>query len=252
MRSGEAGADRAAAPDITDSVGAERAAAVPDIAERLGAGRAASSDIAGMLPAGASLPSQLQLPFPVIRDSFRGLLALNPDIVGWVKVGDTSIDYPVLQAADNEYYLHRSYKREESDAGSIFMDFRNKPLEAERNTILYGHRMKNGTMFGDLKKYMERDFFEKHRTFRYDTLSASYDVDIFSVYTTTADVNYIETEFADAAEFTLFLQQIRERSLYKTDMEHGAGDRIITLSTCDYTLDPKAGRLVVHGKLTRR
>lgn len=184
-----------------------------------------------------------------ISSGFHTLLQLNPDIAGWLKIDDTPIDYPIVQADNNDDYLNRNYMREPMNAGSIFMDFRNDIAAQNRNTVLYGHRMKDGSMFGSLKKFLDNDFFNTHRTFRYSTLYKNYEAEIFSVYYTTTDVDYIQTRFVSDEDFTSFLQSVRERSIYKTDTVVTAEHPIITLSTCDYTLDPVEGRLAVHAKL---
>ncbi|XOK62527.1 class B sortase [Paenibacillus elgii] len=183
------------------------------------------------------------------RAQFRTLLDVNPDVVGWLRIGNTAIDYPVVQGEDNAYYLNRNYKGEEASAGSIFLDFRNDIGKAQLNTVIYGHRMKDGSMFGDLKKFLKEDFFRDTLTFQYDTLYHSYRAEIFSAYPATADLNYIQTGFGSEQEYATFLQSLHERSLYKTDTVLGVEDRILTLSTCDYTLDPAKGRLVLHAKL---
>ncbi|MBU7318489.1 class B sortase [Paenibacillus sp. SM 69] len=183
------------------------------------------------------------------RAQFKTLLDVNPDVVGWIRIGNTAIDYPVVQGKDNAYYLNRNYKGEEASAGSIFLDFRNDIGKAQPNTVIYGHRMKDGSMFSDLKKFLKDDFFKENLTFQYDTLYHSYRAEIFSVYPATADLNYIQTGFGNEQEYAAFLQSLQERSLYKTDAVLGAEDRILTLSTCDYTLDPAKGRLVLHAKL---
>ncbi|GMX61642.1 class B sortase [Paenibacillus elgii] len=183
------------------------------------------------------------------RTQFRALFDMNPDVVGWLRIGNTAIDYPVVQGQDNAYYLNRNYKGEESSAGSIFLDFRNDIGKAQPNTVIYGHRMKDGSMFSDLKKFLKDDFLNENLTFQYDTLYHSYRAEIFSVYPATADLDYIRTGFGSEQEYAAFLQSLRERSLYKTDTVLGTEDRILTLSTCDYTLDPAKGRLVIHAKL---
>jgi sortase B len=188
----------------------------------------------------------------VVHDPLLRLQQINPDITGWLRIHGTSVDYPIVQGADNEFYLNRNFKREASRAGSIFMDYRNHAVEQERNIVLYGHRMKDGSMFGNLKKYADRDFFEAHQIIDVELLSGSYRAEIFSVYYTTTDFDYIRTEFAEAADYGTFLQQLRERSLYKIDMDLAADDSILTLSTCDYTLDPVEGRLAVHAKLSKK
>ncbi|KEK26451.1 class B sortase [Bacillus gaemokensis] len=187
-----------------------------------------------------------------IRAQFQNLRKINPEIVGWITMDDTQINYPIVQAKDNDYYLYRNYKGEDMRAGSIFMDHRNDVKAQNRNTVLYGHRMKDGSMFGSLKKMLEKDFFMSHHKLYYDTLFEGYDVEVFSAYTTTTDFYYIQTDFKNDEEYTSFLQNIKEKSLYKVDTAVTANDQILTLSTCDYALDPEAGRLVVHAKLVKR
>ncbi|MED1560896.1 class B sortase [Alkalihalobacillus alcalophilus] len=188
------------------------------------------------------------------RSSFEPLLELNEDIVAWITVNDTKIDYPVLQAEDNDYYLFRNYLLEETRAGSIFMDYRNQ-VDAnveDKHTILYGHRMKDGTMFAALKNYLEQEFYESNQVFAYDTLYESYEVEVFAAYVTTTDFYYIETDFRDEEHYQEFLNEIQARSVIEPSIDIEAGDQIITLSTCDYQLDRHEGRLVVHGKLIPR
>lgn len=187
---------------------------------------------------------------PVVRSKFHGLLALNADTVGWIDIKDTKISYPVVQGADNDYYLEHDFRGERTRTGSIFMDFRNQIGEtSDKNMVLYGHRMKDGTMFAGLRAYLEQRFFDEHRIFRFETLYEAYEVEVFAVYRTTTSFDYIRTSFADDRDFLSFLDEIREHSIYKTDTVIGANDAILTLSTCDYLLDPDEGRLVVHGKI---
>ncbi|GGE69016.1 class B sortase [Priestia taiwanensis] len=187
-----------------------------------------------------------------MRSSFVQLQKLNPDIVGWITVEGTMIDYPILQAKDNDYYLFRNYKKEDTKAGSIFMDYRNDITVPTRHTILYGHRMKDGSMFGNLKNYLQEDFFRENRNLYYDNLYEGYDLEVFSVYTTTTEFYYIQTDFQNDEEYGGFLQRIQQRSLFDAGVSLTPADRIITFSTCDYDLDPTEGRLVVHAKLVER
>ncbi|KMK78167.1 class B sortase [Alkalihalobacillus pseudalcaliphilus] len=186
------------------------------------------------------------------RSSFNPLLDINEDIVAWITVEGTKIDYPILQSTDNDYYLNRNYLHQETRAGSIFMDFRNDITLEEEHTIVYGHRMKDGSMFAGLNQYLEPEFYQEHPSFSFDTLYQSYEVEIFAAYVTTTDFYYIETDFQEEQQFDVLLQEMKKRSAITTDVEVGSKDRIITLSTCDYQLDRELGRLVVHGKLTSR
>lgn len=187
-----------------------------------------------------------------VRKQFLELQKLNEDIVGWVQIENTLINYPVLQTTNNEYYLNRNYQKEFSRAGSIFADYRNNFAEENKNIILYGHRMRDDTMFNQLTKFLEEDFFINNSTIYFDTQYASYDAIIFSAYYTTTDFYYIQTDFNTEDEFLSLVEEMKEKSLYKRDVEINEGDTILTLSTCDYTLDKDEGRLVVHAKLFER
>ena len=187
-----------------------------------------------------------------VRSGFDELLKQNEDVVGWITIEDTQVDYPILHSSDNFDYLKTNYYGDESRAGSIFMDFRNDITSSDLNTVIYGHRMKDGSMFQQLTKFLEQDFFEEHRTFQYDTLYESYEAEIFAVYHTLTDFNYIETDFPSDEAYEKLLNQIQEKSIFQTDIELSADDPIITLSTCDYQLDADDGRLVVHAKLVKK
>lgn len=187
-----------------------------------------------------------------LREQFIELHKINEDIVGWIQIENTLINYPVLQTDDNEYYLNRNYKKQQSRAGSIFADYRNDFADNNRNIILYGHRMKDDTMFNQLTKFLDEEFFEENDTVYFDTLYDSYDAIIFSVYYTTTDFNYIETDFDTDEEFLNLVEEMKARSKYVREVEINEDDTILTLSTCDYTLDPDKGRLVVHAKIVER
>lgn len=187
-----------------------------------------------------------------IRPQFKALHDINPDIVGWISIDDTKIDYPILQAENNEYYLDRNYKHEESRAGSVFMDYRNGVAFGNRNMILYGHNMKDGSMFRHLNKFLDEDFYQHHPEIYVDTLYDRFDAEVFSVYYTTTAFDYIQTDFASEEEYEVFLNDIKTKSNYPSTVEVSETDWIVTLSTCDYTLDPDEGRLVVHAKLIEK
>lgn len=186
-----------------------------------------------------------------IRSGFDDLQSMNEDVVGWITIDDTKIDYPIMQADNNIKYLDTNYHGDKSRAGSIFMDFRNDITMKENNLILYGHRVKDGSMFQHLKKYLDEDFFESHRTFTIDTLYDSYEAEIFAVYNTMIDFNYIQTDFSTEEKFDHLIQGINQRSIYESDITVNSSDQMITLSTCEYTIDPDDSRLVVHAKLTK-
>lgn len=186
-----------------------------------------------------------------IRSGFDALLKQNENVVGWITVEGTQIDYPILQSDNNIDYLTENFYGDESRAGSVFLDFRNDITSSNLNTVVYGHRMKDGSMFQHLTKFLDRDFFETHRTFEFDTLYNSYEAEVFAVYNTLTDFNYIQTDFSSGEEYKQLLLNIQEKSKFKSDVDLSEDDQIITLSTCDYELDQNDGRLVVHAKLTQ-
>ncbi|MBC1701510.1 class B sortase [Listeria welshimeri] len=187
-----------------------------------------------------------------VRDELKSLQKLNKDMAGWLTIADTEIDYPILQSTDNDYYLHHNYKNEKARAGSIFKDYRNTNEFLDKNTIIYGHNMKDGSMFADLRKYLDKDFFKAHPTFSYESGLANYKVEIFSVYETTTDFYYIETDFPGKQDFDDYLEKVQQQSIYKSNVKVSSKDRIITLSTCDTEKDYEKGRMVIQGKLVAK
>ena len=187
-----------------------------------------------------------------IRTGFDTLLKENDELVGWLTIDDTKIDYPILKADNNSDYLNRNFYKEKNIAGSIFMDYRNDVESPGLNTIVYGHRVKDGSMFEQLTKYEDEDFFNSHPTFEFDTLYDSYEAEIFAVYITKTDFDYIQTDFSSDAEYEELLATARGKSMYESDVEVNVDDHILTLSTCDYELDPDHGRLVIQAKLVKK
>lgn len=187
-----------------------------------------------------------------IRPQFSDLQEVNKQIVGWISVDGTKLDLPILQADNNEFYLDHNFKDSYSRAGSIFMDYRNDVTNMNRNTILYGHAMKNGTMFGSLKNYLKQDYANAHRTIYLDTLYEGYGVEVFAAYETTIDFNYIKTEFQTDEAFSHFIEEVNKRSMIEMNVEVGPDDQIVTLSTCKEFFISNDQRVVVQGKLVKR
>ncbi len=182
-----------------------------------------------------------------IQDKFKRLLEINEDVVGWVRIKNTKVDYPVLHAADNDYYLYRNINKRKSSAGSIFMDFRNDITKENRHTIIYGHNMRDGSMFADLLYYESRWNFENKNIIEFETLYGSTKWKIFSAYLTDTDFYYIETNFETDEVYLSFLETLKEKSLHASGVSLSADDRILTLSTCSYSFND--ARFVVHAKL---
>ena len=160
---------------------------------------------------------------------------------------EKNINYPILQGQDNEEYLYKDINNEYIVSGSIFMNYLNNGFD-DQNTVLFGHNMKNGTMFANLKKYKEEDFFYNNNDIEIELSNGQYlKYKVFSVYITDINDNYTKTSFEDKDEYKEFLERIKNKSIYKSDISVNENDKIITLSTCSYEFDD--ARLVVTGKL---
>ncbi|MDR3120113.1 MAG: sortase [Clostridiales bacterium] len=194
---------------------------------------------------GADSPAQ-----PVSREpraSFAKLLERNPDVAGWINIGDTKIDYEVMYDGTH-YYLKHDIDRRELVAGSIYMDPSNNPARDNYNTLLHGHHMKNGTMFKDVVKYKGKTFFKDHRLIQFNTLYDDMIWEVFSVYVLNADNETITTYYKDAGAFLAAANQYKERSMFPADgLEFTEKDRILTLSTCSY--ETPNSRTIVHARL---
>lgn len=180
-------------------------------------------------------------------DTYCELLSINSDYRFWLKVDNTNIDYPVVQSKDNNYYLNHDFNKNPLGSGSIFMDYRNN-FEEDSSVILYGHHMKNKTMFSELDNFKNESFFYENSLIRIEHKDTTYIYEVFSIY--VADFNnedYLKVEFEDEQDKKDYLTYIKERSLYKKDIDFNCNDSIITLYTCSDEF--KNARTIVHGKL---
>lgn len=183
------------------------------------------------------------------RELYQPLYERNNDFVGWIKIEGTRINYPVMQSVDRpDYYLKRGFDRSYSDYGVPYMD-EACALGRSNNIIVYGHNMKNGSMFADLLKYESRDFWEDHPIIRFDTLTELGEYRIVCVF--RFDANRDSFRFngytdMDETEFAEYRAACHRRQLYDTGITAEYGDQLLTLSTCEYTYDN--GRLVVVAK----
>ncbi len=169
------------------------------------------------------------------------------DYRGWIKVDNTNIDYPIVQGKDNSFYLDKDINKNYVSSGSIFMNYLNNGFNDE-NTVLFGHHMRNKTMFAQLKKYKEKEFFYGNNDIEVEIKDGkTLKYKVFSAYVTDANDNYITTNFADKAKYKEFLERIKNKSIHKSDIDVNEDDKIITLSTCSYEFND--ARMVVHGKL---
>lgn len=168
-----------------------------------------------------------------------------PDFVFWLLIEDTTVNYPVVQAKDNDYYLRRNIDGQHSQSGTLFMDYRCSRETLRRHNIIYGHNNQNGTMFGTLRKYLDKSYYDAHSEFFTYSKDSVIKWKIFSAYETTTDNYYIQTYFSTDEKYEEFLNKLKASSKYDTGVEVTAGDDILTLSTCHLYTNAK-GRFVVH------
>ena len=187
-------------------------------------------------------------PKPPISVDFDTLKSVNPDVVGWIYIEALdNINYPVVQGDDNETYLHTTYENNYNFAGTIFVDYENSSDFSDCNTLIYGHNMKNGSMFGNLKKFTEdQSTYEESKYFWILTPEKNYRYEIISAYTTGVNSDTYTLFKGPGEEYQNYLNTIQGYSEIKTEAtELTVKDKIVTLSTCTGN---EATRFVVQGK----
>lgn len=197
-------------------------------------------------------PEPTLAPLDAVRDEqvlldFDALRVRFPDIVGWISIEGTAIDYPVVQGVDNDFYLTHLPDKEKNSAGSIMMDVSCEPGFGSAVTILHGHHMRSGAMFGDLDLYLQEGYYQEHPTMLLNTPGGNYRVEIFCATIVDGRSYGYPTSFEDEEEFDEFLADLKEDSAFESDVEAAFGDRLLMLSTCEYSYDD--ARLVVVGKI---
>lgn len=178
----------------------------------------------------------------------------NSDLVGWLEIPGTEINYPVMLNPDTaDYYLYRNFSGEESRHGCLFAQEQSDPLAPSDNITIYGHNMKDGSMFAGLMDYKKEDFYKSHKTIVFDTVHEEHTYEIVSVFVTTVSIGegfhyYKFINAANEEEFNTFVTKCKKLSLYDTGVSAEYGDKLISLSTCEYNYEPVNGRLVVVAK----
>ncbi len=178
----------------------------------------------------------------------------NSDLAGWIRIEDTDINYPVMHTPDNpDFYLKHDFDKEYSDYGCPYVQENCDVQLPSDNVIIYGHHMKNGSMFCDLEKFKSQDFWQEHKTFLFNTVTDRYEYEIVSVFKTFVYSDSPEAfkyyHFVNAQtpeDFSAFIDRCKELSLYDTGVSAEYGDKLITLSTCEYSRTN--GRFIVVAK----
>ena len=199
------------------------------------------------------LAEQEEIPLDDIKmitnTDLASLLTVNEEVVGELVVNNTKVDYPVVQASDNDYYLDHNINKEKNANGWIFLDFRNDAMNLDKNNIIYGHNMYySGVMFGTLYKTYNKNWYTNpdNQMITYNTLYEDMEFQIFSIYKVPDTNDYLKVYFDGDNDFLEFIDMITERSIYDFNVPVNADDKIITLSTCS---DNGTKRLVIHAVL---
>lgn len=180
---------------------------------------------------------------------FLELNKVNSDTVAWLSVDGTNINYPIVQSMDNDYYLNHSFDRSSKKSGWTFMDYRNDINILDKNTIIYGHNLLNKTGFGSLTNLFSTKWYNNsNKTIILLTKDKRYVFKVFSIYVTTPEVYYLQTEFLDDNDYKVFVDKLTSKSSISLGEDVGATDKIITLSTCT---EDNTGRRVVHAKMIK-
>ena len=185
---------------------------------------------------------------PEINQDIVDLQAVYPDVVGWLTIPGTHIDYPFVQGNNNDDYLHMDLDQNRSQAGTIFMDYRNSKDFSDFNTIIFGHNMRNGSMFGTLQNFNDQDFFDAHKEGTIFLASQTYTIEIMAFVVVNPDNEMIynrdintEMDKIDCIDY------IKSVARYYRDIGVATNDRLVTLSTCNYEFED--ARMVIIGRI---
>ena len=195
-------------------------------------------------------PVQPQEPTMLAR--YEALYRENDDLVGWIKIDGTNINYPVVQSKDApNFYLKHDFEKNYTDYGCPYAQQNCDVQAPSDNVVLYGHNMKDGTMFCDLTNYKSESFWAQHRTIQFDTLTQKNEYTVIAAFKGEAAELFAYNAFVDAEtpeEFDAYVAAVKELALYDTGISAAYGDKLITLSTCEYSFEN--GRMVVVAKRT--
>lgn len=201
-------------------------------------------------PAKKSDPYWDYIKINLIDVDFQELRKINNDVVGWIQVNGTNINYPFVQTNNNDYYLKHQLNKKRNSAGWVFLDYRNNITDLDKNTIIYAHGRINNTMFGSLRKVINKNWYnnKNNHIVKLSTDNENTLWQVFSTYRIKTTNDYIQNIFTSDEEYSNFLKLLKDRSVYNYNVELTVEDSILTLSTC-YDDDTK---VVLHAKLIKR
>lgn len=196
------------------------------------------------------------------KSKYQSYIDKNSDFVGYIKIDGTAVDYPVVQCNDDEFYLTHNFDKQPEERGAIYMSSACDSSLRDFNTVLYGHNWLDTTMFSEVTKYENIDFYKEHPVIHFDTAYNDMQWKIFAVFITNADeneddgyiFNYIYPHLG-GENFSGYISEVNKRTLYKTGVDVNSSDKILTLSTCSRKMDVSGykadARIVVAARLVR-
>ncbi len=178
---------------------------------------------------------------------FATLQEINHQIVGWLQAAGGMIDYPIVRGEDNEYYLSHLFNHEPNKLGSLFMDYRNDGGFSNKNTAIYGHNMKDGSMFSSLTKYKNQSYYDNFPTMMLYTPDGDFMIELFAGMVADGDEEFIRWQFSDDGDFLRYIKTLQENSTFASNTTVQPCDRIVTLITCSYQFNN--ARYALYGKV---
>lgn len=178
---------------------------------------------------------------------FKKLKSENSDVVAYIKVNNTNIEYPIVKTSNNNFYLNHSFDKSKNSRGWIFADYKNKFDNTDKNIVIYGHNMRDESMFGSLKNILNEEWYNnaENNNITFLTEKGNYIYKVFSIYKIESEDYYIKTNFKNDEDYEKFLNTIKNRSIKNFDINLNINDKIITLSTC---ANNNKYRIVLHAK----
>ncbi|WP_258106889.1 class B sortase [Christensenella minuta] len=178
---------------------------------------------------------------------FASLRAVNEDVVGWILAEGRSVDYPVVHGEDNEYYLTHLFDHKKNKLGTLFVDYRNHGDFSDKNTVVYGHNMKDGSMFASLAEYKDQKYYESFPIMILHTPDGDFKIELFAGIVADGNYEFVRFEFQDDGDFTDYINTLKAKSTFESNTIIRPDDRIITLCTCSHEFNN--ARYALFGKL---
>jgi sortase B len=166
------------------------------------------------------------------RIDFSVLKNINEDVIGWLSLENTVIDYPVVKGQDNDYYLNHLYTGEYNSLGTLFVDFRNRELFTDQISVIYGHSMLNGSMFFILERYKNQSFYEEHKQFVFDTPDHRYILEPYAGKVVDAKIPFLQFNFTGKEEYFEYISEFISTSTFKADFEPSENDKTVMMIKC--------------------